>query len=62
MTRFNWKLRSHEIAAIAFFGVIGAVAIFSESARAAGMSLFRHVADSYLVMFIDTMSVAFICF
>lgn len=62
MTPFKWRLRAHEIAAAAFFGAVGAVAIFSESARAAGMSLFRHVADSYLVMFIDTMSVAFICF
>jgi hypothetical protein len=36
--------------------------IFSESARAAGFGLFRQVADSYLIMSIDTMSMSFICF
>lgn len=48
--------------ATAALGLVVATAFFSETARAAGMGLFRQIADSYLVMFIDTMSVAFICF
>jgi hypothetical protein len=36
--------------------------IFSESARAAGFGLFRQIADSYLIMFIDAISMGFVCF
>ena len=31
-------------------------------ARAASLDLFQHVADSYLIMFLDTMSMSFVCF
>lgn len=37
-------------------------AAFAEEATATGLSLFRHIANSYLVMFIDSLSVGFICF
>ena len=36
--------------------------VFSENARAAVLGLFRYVADSYLVMFVDRLSMTFICF
>jgi hypothetical protein len=56
------KFRTSEIAVIGILLAIIMTAIFSESARAAGFGLFRQVANSYLIMFIDTMSVDFICF
>jgi hypothetical protein len=56
------KFRTPEIAVIGILLAIVMTAIFSEGARAAGFGLFRQVADSYLIMFIDTMSMGFICF
>ena len=62
MTRLPDKIRTPEIAvagSLIFMAVLLAV---SEDLRTAGLGLFRHVADSYLIMFIDTMSMSFICF
>ncbi len=54
--------RRPEALVAAGLGALGAAAFLFDGARAVGMGLFRHVADSYLVMFVDTMSFAFICF
>ncbi|MGB0551848.1 MAG: hypothetical protein ACPGQV_04610 [Alphaproteobacteria bacterium] len=62
MTWIRRKLRTAEITVIGVLLAIMMTAIFSESARAAGFGLFRQIADSYLIMFIDTMSMGFVCF
>ncbi|MBT5498476.1 MAG: hypothetical protein HOK54_22290 [Alphaproteobacteria bacterium] len=62
MTWIRRKLRTSEITVIGVLLAIMMTAIFSESARAAGFGLFRQIADSYLIMFIDTMSMGFVCF
>lgn len=62
MTWFKHKYRTSEITVIVMLLVIMMTGIFSERARAAGFDLFRQVADSYLIMFIDTMSIGFVCF
>ncbi|PPR60086.1 MAG: hypothetical protein CFH10_01670 [Alphaproteobacteria bacterium MarineAlpha4_Bin2] len=51
-----------ELIVFGTFIIIAMTMLLSEGARTAGMGLFRHVADSYLVMFIDTMSMAIVCF
>mgnify|MGYP000624284019 CR=1 FL=1 len=61
----TWLKRKFRISEVAVAGVFFAVALtiaVSEEVRAAGLGLFRHVADSYLIMFIDTMSLAIVCF
>jgi hypothetical protein len=62
MSWIRHKFRTSEIAVIVILLAIMMTAIYSEGARAAGFSLFQRVADSYLIMFIDTMSMGFICF
>ena len=62
MTWIRRKLRTSEITVIGVLLAIMMTAIFSESARASGFGLFRQIADSYLIMFIDTMSMGFVCF
>jgi hypothetical protein len=42
--------------------LVTALGVFSENARAAGLVLFQYVADSYLVMFVDRLSMTFLCF
>jgi hypothetical protein len=42
--------------------LVVALGVFSENARAAGLVLFQYVADSYLVMFVDRLSMTFLCF
>ena len=42
--------------------LVAALGVFSENARAAGLVLFQYVADSYLVMFVDRLSMTFLCF
>ncbi|MBO89201.1 MAG: hypothetical protein CMP14_06730 [Rickettsiales bacterium] len=42
--------------------LVTGLGVFSENARAAGLGLFQYVADSYLVMFVDSLSMSFICF
>lgn len=58
-----WR-QERNLAIVAAGGAAAALllALFADTAVAVGLSLFRHVADSYLVMFIDSMGVAFICF
>ena len=62
MTWIRRNFRTSEITVIGVLLAIMMTAIFSESARAAGFGLFRQIADSYLIMFIDTMSMGFVCF
>ena len=42
--------------------LVAGLGVFSENARAAGLVLFQYVADSYLVMFVDRLSMTFLCF
>jgi hypothetical protein len=62
MSWIRHKFCTSEIAVIGILLAIMMMVIFSESARAAGFGLFQQVADSYLIMSIDTMSMSFICF
>lgn len=38
------------------------LALHIEEAMATGLLLFRHVANSYLVMFVDSLNAGFLCF
>tara|TARA_B100001250_G_scaffold221279_1_gene189795 strand:+ start:289 stop:678 length:390 start_codon:yes stop_codon:yes gene_type:complete len=62
MTWIRRNFRNSEITVIGALLAIIMTVIFSEGARAAGFGLFRQIADSYLIMFIDSMSMGFICF
>ncbi len=56
------KLRTPESAVAGTLLVVVLLMAISDQARAAGRYLFQHVADSYLIMFLDTMSMSFVCF
>ena len=58
----HWRLKQTAgiMAGIAAAFVL--LALFAEETARAGLSLFRHVANSYLVMFVDSMNGTFLCF
>tara|TARA_B100000676_G_scaffold233171_1_gene232437 strand:- start:723 stop:911 length:189 start_codon:yes stop_codon:yes gene_type:complete len=62
MVRLMHKLRTPESAVAATLLLVALMMALSDQARAAGLDLFQHVADSYLIMFLDTMSMSFVCF
>jgi len=62
MTWLKHKFRTPELIVGGTIISIVMIMLLSESARSAGLDLFRHVATSYLIMFMDTMSMAIICF
>ena len=61
MSSMKYKLRKSETAVVTTLGIIILMASVSESARSLGLGLFHKIVESYLVMFVDTMSVAFVC-
>ena len=62
MIRLTHKLRTPESAVVGTLLVVVLMMAISDQARAASLDLFQHVADSYLIMFLDTMSMSFVCF
>ena len=62
MIRLMHKLRTPESAVAGTLLVVVLMIAISDQARAASLGLFQHVADSYLIMFLDTMSMSFVCF
>ena len=56
------KLRAPESAVACTLLVVALKIAISDQARAASLDLFQHVADSYLIMHLDTMSMSFVCF
>ncbi len=62
MMRLMHKLWTPESAVAGSIIFVAFLMAISDQARAAGLNLFQHVTDSYLIMFLDTMSMSFVCF
>ena len=62
MIRLMHKLSTPESAVAGTLLVVALMIAISDQARAASLDLFQHVADSYLIMFLDTMSMSFVYF
>ena len=62
MMRLKYKLRTPESAVAGTLVVVALLMAISNQARAVGLNLFQQVADSHLIMFLDTMSMSFVCF